>query len=144
MKSNLTTLTLTVWLIMSLCIGCTPLANETDMTNQDTQQIADVFERQISDVMVEAQGTVDRTLSDDLEGSRHQRFILRLPTGLTVLVSHNIDIAPRIEAMRVGDEVTVRGEYEWNDLGGIIHWTHHDPNGNHPDGWILHNGQRFE
>ncbi|MCB9514039.1 MAG: DUF3465 domain-containing protein [Candidatus Latescibacteria bacterium] len=91
----------------------------------------------------EAEGTVDRLLDDDDEGSRHQRFILRLASGRTLLVAHNIDLAPRVPLSR-GDRVTVRGEYASNAQGGVIHWTHHDPAGRHPGGWIEAGGKRYE
>ena len=74
-------------------------------------------------------GTVLRVLADDNSGSRHQRFILRLDSGQTVMVAHNIDLAPRIASLRAGDRVGFSGEYEWNAQGGVIHWTHHDPAG---------------
>ena len=93
---------------------------------------------------VQGQGTVSRILSDDNEGSRHQRFILRLASGRTLLIAHNIDLAPRISSLRTGDTVSFYGEYEWNDRGGVIHWTHHDPQGRHASGWLEHNGQRYQ
>lgn len=108
------------------------------------QTILDAYAQGASNVMVEAAGQVERLLSDDLEGSRHQRFIVRLPSGHTVLISHNIDIASRIDTLQQGDNIRFRGEYEWNSQGGIVHWTHHDPNGDHPGGWIDHQGQRYE
>ncbi len=95
-----------------------------------------------SGVVVDAEGVVERTLDDDDQGSRHQRFILKLESGLTVLVAHNIDLAPRIALSR-GDAVQLRGEYEWNSQGGVIHWTHRDPAGRHPDGFIRHDGQVY-
>lgn len=88
-------------------------------------------------------GRVVRILSDDNEGSRHQRFILELPSGRTVLIAHNIDLAPRISSLQTGDTVAFYGEFETNDRGGIIHWTHHDPQGRHPDGWLEHDGRRY-
>lgn len=98
-----------------------------------------------SDLMVEASGTVYRILEDDLRGARHQLFILELSSGHTLLISHNIDIAPRIDTLREGDTVRFRGEYEWNERGGVVHWTHHDPDGNdHPDGWLLHNDTYYQ
>ena len=83
-------------------------------------------------------------LPDGVEGSRHQRFIVRMASGHTVLVVHNIDLAPRVSGLREGDRVSIKGEYEWNDRGGIIHWTHKDPRSAHEDGWIDHNNVRYE
>lgn len=93
---------------------------------------------------VVASGQVVRVLSDDNEGSRHQRFILELSSGQTVLVAHNIDLAPRIPMLSTGDTVRFYGEYEVNPRGGVIHWTHHDPQGRHPDGWLEHRGKRYQ
>ena len=97
-----------------------------------------------SDEQVQGSGTVSRILSDDNEGSRHQRFIVRLPSGRTLLIAHNIDLAPRVGSLQVGDTVSFYGEYESNDRGGVIHWTHHDPRGSHVGGWIEHKGRRYE
>jgi hypothetical protein len=93
--------------------------------------------------MVTTEGVVTRVLSDDTEGSRHQRFIVRLETDHTLLVSHNIDLAPRVP-IQPGDALIIRGQYEWNAQGGLVHWTHHDPQGRHPGGWIEHAGHRYE
>ena len=93
---------------------------------------------------VSGSGTVDRVLSDDNDGSRHQRFILRLSSGRSVLVAHNIDLAPRIRSIAQGDSVSFYGQFETNDRGGVIHWTHKDPQGRHVDGWLEHNGQRYQ
>jgi len=106
--------------------------------------IARAFANRTSDVQVEGEGTVTKLLADDLKGSRHQRFIVELASGQTLLVSHNIDIAPRIESLSEGDSVRFYGEYVWNEKGGIIHWTHHDPKGKHVAGWIKHNGRIFK
>jgi len=89
-------------------------------------------------------GTVSRILTDDNEGSRHQRFILRLDSGRTLLVAHNIDLAPRLAALREGDTVSFYGEFESNPQGGVIHWTHNDPQGRHTAGWLEHNGRRYQ
>ncbi len=105
--------------------------------------ITAAFRDRRSDVVVESTGTVDRELADDRDGSRHQRFILRLATGQTLLVAHNIDLAPRVP-LSVGDEVEFRGEYEWTDRGGVLHWTHHDPNGRRAGGWLRHRGLVYE
>lgn len=97
-----------------------------------------------SNVQVYGTGTVISILSDDLDGSRHQRFIIELKSNQTLLISHNIDLSSRIENLFLNDQVEFSGEYEWNDKGGGIHWTHHDPEGNHVDGWILHNNKIYQ
>ena len=106
--------------------------------------LAEAFEKHRSGVEVEASGTVARILRDDLEGARHQRFIVRLATGQTILVAHNIDLAPRIDELHIGDEVAFRGEYEWTALGGTVHWTHHDPSGVREGGWVRHKGCLYD
>lgn len=106
--------------------------------------LENAFAQRISRLQVAGQGTVVKVLPDDGNGSRHQRFIVRLDSGRTVLVAHNIDLAPRIDALRAGDTVGFYGEYEWNPKGGVIHWTHRDPQGRHPAGWIRHDGQTYQ
>jgi len=87
---------------------------------------------------------VTRILSDDNDGSRHQRMILRLASGRTLLIAHNIDLAPRVPSLKTGDTLLFYGEYEQNEQGGVIHWTHNDPQGRHVAGWLEHNGRRYQ
>jgi hypothetical protein len=112
-----------------------------DLTADDP--LATAFKNKSSSVQVSGAGVVVRLLADDEQGSRHQRFILEMPSGQTVLVAHNIDLAPRIDALKVGDRVEFNGAYEWNDQGGVIHWTHHDPKGRHEWGWLKHTGELY-
>lgn len=104
--------------------------------------VAEAFRERRSDVLLETSGRVQRILPDDREGSRHQRFIISIDGTLTVLIAHNIDLAERVP-VAVGDSVEVRGEYVWNEKGGVIHWTHRDPAGRHPGGWIRHEGRLY-
>jgi hypothetical protein len=89
-------------------------------------------------------GTVERLLADDRDGSPHQRFIIRTPGGLSLLIAHNLDLAPRLEGLRPGELLTVLGEYEWNEQGGVMHWTHDDPQGQHTPGYIEWRGRRYQ
>jgi len=98
----------------------------------------------VSGTQAQGSGIVVRILSDDNDGSRHQRFILKLDSGRTLLVAHNIDLAPRISGLRQGDKVEFNGEYESNAQGGVLHWTHRDPNGRHVDGWLKHDGRTYQ
>ena len=116
----------------------------TQQSVQNNQAIAEAYQNRLSDIQVSGSGTVDRTLRDDNKGSRHQRFILRLSSGKTLLIAHNIDLAPKINRLKKGDTVEFCGEYEWDAKGGVVHWTHHDPGGRHVDGWLKHNGRKYE
>ncbi len=108
----------------------------TTETATGTNLVLDAFRAHRSDVQVEVEGRVLRSLPDDADGARHQRFVIELSGSKhTVLVAHNIDLAPRVE-MQVGDRVTVAGEYEFNEQGGVLHWTHHDPAGRHEGGFV--------
>ena len=108
------------------------------------QVFADAFANHGSNLQAEGQGTVIRILADDNDGSRHQRFILQLGSGQTLLVAHNADLAPPIAGLSVGDTVAFNGVYEWNAQGGVIHWTHRDPQGVHVAGWIKHGGSTYQ
>lgn len=105
---------------------------------------AEAFARGARGEWMHVEGVVDRLLADDNDGSRHQRFILRTSERHTVLVAHNIDLAPRLEGLREGEVLSLRGEYEWNDRGGLIHWTHHDPQRRLRGGYIDRQGRRYE
>jgi hypothetical protein len=121
----------------------TNLSNPQDYMD-DAMRLQRAFENRQSDLIVTLTARVIRTLSDDNEGSRHQRFIIETSQGQSVLVAHNIDLAKRLNGLSSGDEIRIKGEYEWNDKGGVIHWTHHDPKGRHEGGWIEWHGERFE
>ena len=98
------------------------------------------FENQLSDIQIQGNGVVTRILSDDLEVPRHQRFILRISPQQTVLVAHNIDVAERVPGLQSGDFFEFYGVYEWSVEGGVIHWTNHDPDGDHIAGWLKYDG----
>jgi len=105
---------------------------------------ADAYANRRSNIQVSGEGTVTKLLPDDNTGSRHQKFIVRLASGQTLLVAHNIDVAPRIGALRAGDRVQFSGEYEWSDRGGLVHWTHRTASGPHPGGWLRHGGRTYQ
>lgn len=110
----------------------------------DDVKIQQAFQTQKSNMQVQSSGTVKAVLADDNNGSRHQKFILQLQNGLTVLVAHNIDLAPRIENLQKGDIIHFNGEYEYSEKGGVIHWTHHDPQQRHADGWLKYKGRTYQ
>ena len=136
-------------LVVVLCLtalsACSvaPAIN-TNAVSESDQRLARAFDQHESNLQIEGTGTVTRLLPDDNDGSRHQRFIVELKSGQTILIAHNIDLAPRIISLDVGEEVRFFGEYEWNPKGGSIHWTHHDPARRHTVGWIKHEGRVYQ
>lgn len=56
-------------------------------------------------------------------------------------VEDNVDITGPIPLKR-GDDVSLLGQLECSD--NVIHWTHHDPRGRHPSGYIKVNGRVYE
>lgn len=106
--------------------------------------VREAFEQQARGRMLRVMGRVERILADDRDGSPHQRFIIATSDGLTVLVAHNLDLAPRLNGLATGDQVTVYGEYEWNPQGGVLHWTHDDPQGRHAAGYIEWQGRKYQ
>ncbi len=116
-------------------------------TDRGHDRIAELMLARQSDTMVTLTARIVRILPTDTDGSRHQKFIVGIESSKapkdTVLIAHNIDLAPEVPAS-LGDTLTIRGEYEYNDLGGVIHWTHHDPKQWREGGWIEHKGRRYE
>lgn len=101
-----------------------------------------VYDKADSGEWIEDSGYVRRLLSDDNDGSKHQRFIIDLRDRQSLLIAHNIEVANRVP-VGMGDRVWFRGMYEYNDLGGLVHWTHHDPLGIEDGGWIRFRRKSF-
>ena len=119
--------------------------NETTLSSNDKiDTIKAAYEQRQSNVQVQGSGRVKAILRDDNDGSRHQKCILVLKNGLSILVAHNIDLAPKISNLKKGDMVEFYGEYEYNPKGGVLHWTHLDPQTRHESGWLKHDGQIYQ
>ena len=133
------------WFILTFALagflGCEPAPVPTPLPRAESS-IVEAIREERSNVWLTTEGTVVKRLPDDRKGNPHQRFLIRVAGGTTVLVAHNIELAPRVP-LNEGDQVELRGEYEWNEKGGVLHWTHHDPKGRHQGGWIRHDGQTY-
>ncbi len=121
-----------------------PVAGVPTTSQGSNNAVQSAYDNRQSDVQVHGLGTVSRVLPDDRDGSRHQRFILDTGNGQSLLIAHNIDLAPRVTGLNEGDTVEFYGEYEWNAKGGVIHWTHADPNNRHIGGWLKHRGRTYQ
>ena len=135
-------------LLVLASTGCDPGSRNTDsrpvrslpqpVPGMAVEELERAYRDHLSDVWVEGSGVVTRLLRDDTKRPRHQRFVVRVDgaTGQTVMIAHNIDLAPRVPFKR-GDRVSFRGRYAWNAQGGVVHWTHRDPHGGKDSGgWI--------
>ena len=72
----------------------------------------------------------------------HEEFTFSTPRG-PVDVIDNVGIAPPVQ-VQPGERVQVRGEMVAREgRPPIVHWTHHDPAGRHPDGFIRLRGREY-
>ncbi|BEV09442.1 DUF3465 domain-containing protein [Methylophilus sp. DW102] len=113
------------------------------LVTEENAALKQAFAQKQSHVWLEGSGTVKKLLPDDTQGARHQRFLVSVSPEQTLLFAHNIDLAPRVENLNIGDQISFKGEYIYNPKGGIMHWTHHDPQG-HQHGWIKHQNHTYE
>jgi hypothetical protein len=151
MKATLTRIGFAVLLTLALS-ACKEPTEASELKLVPVQQLAEeplntgieqAFEQKRSDVQVSGQGVVVKLLPDDNKGSQHQKFLVKINESQTLLFAHNIDLASRLP-LQVGDEVTFSGEYVYNPKGGIVHWTHLDPQGHHPAGWVMLHGRKYQ
>lgn len=85
---------------------------------------------------------VSRLLPDDKAGLPHQRWYVKLSNGAEVFAVYNIDLGQRIP-MKIGDVMSLGGEFKMTNVGPLIHWLHYDPSGRRPDGYVEVNGVRY-
>ncbi len=73
----------------------------------------------------------------------HEAFDVRGDDGVRVEIVDNVAIAPRVP-LSAGDHIDVRGELvPHTRYGPLVHWTHHDPDHTHVDGFIDLRGRRY-
>ena len=83
---------------------------------------------------------VVRILPDEYGTYQHQRFIVRCPSGQTVLITNDVSVGSRVP-VAIDTPLVVHGEYIWNAQGGLVHFTHHG--GANGGGWILFRGKVY-
>ena len=133
---------LALLVLAAVAYGSSLLSCEKSPTLEETA-LGQAHDQRLSDVLVQGEGRVVFLLRDDTRGARHQHLLLEVPEGFTVKIAHNLDLATRVPAV-VGETVAFRGIYVFNEKGGVVHWTHKDPDGRHPGGWLRHRGRVYE
>ncbi len=131
--------------LLALVIASSCIPPSTATAVADNAAVQRAFQGHTDQVEVTAIGVVDRVLSDQSGPSGpHERFIVRLAdVAMTLLIEHNLSIAARVP-VATGEAVVVHGEYVWNAEGGLVHFTHHDPDRSHEGGYILYGGKRYD
>ena len=114
------------------------------VATMDAGAITEAYEAHRNLPQVQGSGVVVKVLKDDTNGLQHQKFLLKISDKITILIAHNIDLAPRVDNIHEGDIVGFKGEYIYTPKGGTVHWTHKDPRGKHQAGWLEHNGKKYE
>ena len=109
----------------------------------DDREIIDDQTNQRVKVEVTVTARVKKLLPDDTRGLQHQKFLLILSNGTTILVANDLTYGQRVP-IEAGDVVKIHGEYIWNRLGGLIHWTHRSDTPRHESGWIEFNGHTYQ
>lgn len=131
---------------LAFASACAPATTTGSFVTANNPAICQAYDAGTSHVEVVADGTVTRDLG--LRRGRsgtHEGYLLRLNGGCNdvLKVETNIDLTGPI-TIRVGDRAIVKGEYEWTRLGGVLHWTHHDPSGRHPGGFVQVEGHTYQ
>ena len=114
-----------------LALGsCTP--------GPDDVALCQAIASRASGAEVIADGTVAQLLGTATGPSgAHEGFILRLRSGCaaTLRVETNVAFTGPIP-LHPGERVVVKGEYDHDPDGDVIHFTHSELHGRHPGGYV--------
>jgi len=122
--------------------GCSGAVTE----KPDNAHVCALYASGTSGAEVLAEGTVVAELgTSNGPSGEHEGFLLRLTRqcDLMLRVETNVDITGPVP-LRPGETVIVKGQFEDDPTGGVIHWTHHDPEGRHVAGYVLAGGKYYE
>lgn len=98
-----------------------------------------------SNIQVAGEGTIVKILSNDEKQNLHQqKFMVMLKSGLSLLIIHDTDLAPKLENLKTGSPISFYGMYEYNSQGGAIRHTHQDPTNQHETGWLQYDGKHYQ
>ncbi|MFT5139400.1 MAG: hypothetical protein ACI9H8_001592 [Lysobacterales bacterium] len=112
------------------------------MVENDDERIIDAWRDKTSNIFVEVEGRVVRLRPDLDYYTRFQHFLIELENGHRLMVKHDLDIS-QIVPVVANSMIRLKGEYDWSETGGVIHWTHRDITNTREGGWIDSNGIRY-
>lgn len=109
----------------------------------DDSKIVKAVEKRRRVDFVEGGGmVVVQVLEDDRSGLQHQKWVVRLSNGVKMQAVYNLDMCERVP-LKVGDIVSMGGQFVWTNQGAMLHWLHYDPRQNRPDGFVELNGKVY-
>ena len=82
-------------------------------------------------------GVITNIQSEDHKGRPHQKYTLSVAGSIKLLIVSNLDFG-RVP-LQLGKTVSICGEF-MKVGSGMVHWTHFDPHGGHPDGFTIIDG----
>lgn len=117
---------------------------EQNAPNGDKQIVAAVERRRRVDYIQGSGMVVVKLLPDDNSGLRHQKWMVRLSSGATMQAVYNSDMenCERVP-LKVGDVVSMGGQFVYTNEGPMLHWLHYDPRRSRPDGFVEVGGQFY-
>lgn len=112
-------------------------------TAVDDEEIVKAVERRRRLDYVEGAGmVVVKLLPDDRSGLEHQKWVVRLSNGSTMQAVYNLDLCEYVQ-LKIGDTISMGGQFIWTNEGAMLHWLHYDPRQNRPDGYVEVNGKVY-
>jgi len=109
----------------------------------DTERITSAWHKKSSNLLVEVDARVVLLLPNRDDIKKLQRFLVELENGHRLEVAHDLELSENVP-VGVSSLIRLKGEFDYNENGGLIHWTHADPAGNRDGGWIEHNDMRYD
>lgn len=110
--------------------------------SNDSKIVAAVTNRRRVDFVEGGGMVVVKLLPDDRNGLEHQKWVVRLSNGETMQAVYNLDMCEYVP-LKVGDVVSMGGQFIWTNQGALLHWLHYDPRQNRPDGYVEVNGKVY-
>jgi hypothetical protein len=132
-------------LIFALAVACA-VACAGKPEQPDNAQICALYSSGASGDEVIGRGTVAAVLgTSNGPSGEHEGFLLKLhgQCDLLLRIETNTSIIGPVP-LHEGENLIVKGQYENDPTGGVVHWTHHDPAGRHVAGYILAGGKLYQ
>jgi hypothetical protein len=111
-------------------------------TTGDSKIVNAVQNRRRVDFVEGSGMVVTQLLQDDRNGLQHQKWVVRLSNGATMEAVYNLDMCERVP-LKVGDTVSMGGQFVWTNQGALLHWLHYDPRQTRPDGFVELEGKVY-